>query len=71
MSAQYKGFDVLIRVTMLYGLLCVVPCILINYTSVFEKYDAFSSGQKRENIESTFPGNVGTHLPYYGILHSS
>ena len=71
MSAQYTGFDVLIRVTILYGFLCVMPCILINYTSVFEEYDAFSSGQKRENVESMFPGNVGTHLPHYVILHSS
>jgi len=71
MSAQYTGFDVLIRVAILYGFLCVMPCILINYISVFEEYDAFSSGKKRKNVESTFPGNVGTHLPHYVILNSS
>jgi hypothetical protein len=71
MSAQNTGFDVLIRVTILYGFLCVMPCILINDTSVFEEYDVFSSGQKRKNLESTFPGNAGTHLPHYVILYSS
>jgi len=71
MSEQYTGFDVLIRVTILYDFLCVMPCFLINDTSVFGEYDTFSSGQKKKNVESTFPGNSGTHLPHYVILHSS
>jgi hypothetical protein len=71
MSTQYTGFDVLIRVAILYVFLCVMSCILTNDTSVFEEYDAFSSGQKRNNVESTFPGNIGTHLPHYVLLHSS
>ena len=71
MPVQCTGFDVLTRVAILYGFLCVMLCILINDTSVFEEYDAFSSGQKRKNLESTLPGNVGIHLSRYVILHSS